>query len=379
MYRLFTSESVSGGHPDKIADQISDYILDKIIEKDKNAHVACETFVTKNLVVVGGEIKTEASVNIEKSVRDIINRIGYNRDVLGFNGKNCKIINVIGKQSEDIYNSIKKGRKKNAGDQGSVFGYAVNETTNLMPAPIFYAHALIRRYHEIRKDKNITWLFPDAKSQVTFLYKDNKPIKITSIVFSMHHSEDTNRKNIIDFVQEEIIKKCIPIHLIDKNTNYYINQSGRFCIGGPAGDCGLTGRKIIVDTYGGFSKHGGGAFSGKDPSKIDRSAAYMARYLCKNIVGNNLSKKCEIQISYVIGRPEPLSLTVNTYNSGKIKDDILSEIIKKNYDLSPQGIIDFLTLLRPIYTNTAFLGHFGRTEADFTWENVDSKNPFSNI
>ena len=366
MDKLFTSESVSQGHPDKMADQISDFILDRIIEKDNRAHVACETFITKDLVILGGETKTKAVIDVEQAVRYILKKIGYDREDIGFNFKSCNIINVIGKQSEDIFNSIGKNKKQNAGDQGSVFGYAVNETKNFMPTPIVYAHEIMKKHADIRKQGGADWLYPDAKVQITYIYRNGKPFKIDSLVFSTHHSSIIDRKNIIEFSMEEIIKKTIPKKFINKNTKYYINQSGRFCVGGPTGDCGLTGRKIIVDTYGGASKHGGGAFSGKDPSKIDRSAAYMARYLAKNIVALGLSKKCEIQISYVIGKSDPVSLYVVTFNTSNLKDNDIALFIKKNFDLSPKGIIHFLDLLRPIYSDTSFHGHFGRNEKNFT-------------
>jgi len=379
MQKLFTSESVSAGHPDKMADQISDGVLDEIIRQDIYSHVACETFITKGMVLVGGELKTDANIDLDKIVRNVIKDIGYDNDNLGFNGNNCAIINVIGKQSSDILQSINKGEIKNAGDQGSVFGYATEETEEFMPSPIVYANKIIKRHDEIRKQKNIVWMFPDAKSQITFLYENNKPVSIESIVFSTHHDTYISRQDLIEFVMEDIIKKTIPKKYIHKNTKYYINKSGRFCIGGPVGDCGLTGRKIIVDTYGGASKHGGGAFSGKDPSKIDRSAAYMARYLAKSIVFSKLAKRCEIQISYVIGKSKPTSLSVETFNTGKLTSSKLIDIINNNFDLTPSGIVKFLDLLRPIYRDTSVFGHFGRKEKNFTWEKMDNYNPFINL
>lgn len=381
MYTLFTSESVSEGHPDKIADQISDHILDKIIEQDIYSHVACETFITKGIVLVGGELKTTSNIDVEEIVRKILKKIGYKEDKIGFNGNSCAIINVMGKQSKDITDSIKtlKPKIKNAGDQGSVFGYAVKETKQLMPAPITYAHKLIERHYDIRKTEKVDWLFPDAKSQVTFKYEKARPVGIDSIVFSTHHDINVKRSTIVDFVMEEIIKKSIPNSLLNVNTKFYINQSGRFCIGGPVGDCGLTGRKIMVDTYGGYSRHGGGAFSGKDPTKIDRSAAYMARYLSKNIVASNIAQKCEIQISYVIGKTDPISLSVNTFNTSNIDDEKISSFIKTNFDLTPSGIINFLDLLKPIYTATSFHGHFGREKESFSWEKTDKKELFLDI
>ena len=379
MDKLFTSESVSEGHPDKIADQISDTILDSMINKDNLSHVACETFITNGMVLVGGEIKTNADVDIDNLVRNTLKKIGYDKDELGFNGNTCAVINVLGKQSVDISDSIDKGEKQNAGDQGSVFGYAINETETLMPLPFFYANKLIEQHSITRRENKIDLLYPDAKSQITFSYKNGKPHKAKSVVFSTHHNKIMKSKDIVEIVMEEIIKKTIPIDFIDRDTKYYINESGRFTIGGPVGDCGLTGRKIIVDTYGGFAKHGGGAFSGKDPSKIDRSAAYMARYLAKSIVFANICKECEIQISYVIGRSDPLSISVNTFRENTSQEEKLCSIIKRNFDLSPMGIINFLQLLNPIYAITSFHGHFGRAGASFTWENVDKNNIFLNM
>ena len=369
MYKLFTSESVSEGHPDKIADQISDAILDEIIKKDKFAHVACEVFISKNLVLIGGEIKSEAKINAERIARKTVQEIGYNSEKIGFNHASCSILNFMGEQSEDIYNSIHKDKKQNAGDQGSVFGFATNETKNYMPAPIQYSHLLMMKHSELKKKH--PFLYPDAKSQVTFLYENGKPIYIKSIVISSHHSSEIEKKELFEFMMDELIKTTIPSKLLKKNTEIFINPSGRFIIGGPMGDCGLTGRKIIVDTYGGFAKHGGGAFSGKDPSKIDRSAAYISRYIAKNIVASNLAEKCELQLSYVIGYANPISISINTFKTNKICESEIINIIKNKFDLSPEGIIKKLDLLRPIYKKTASYGHFGRNEKDFTWETVD--------
>jgi S-adenosylmethionine synthetase len=379
MYKLFTSESVSNGHPDKIADQISDAILDEIIKIDKKSHVACETFITTGMVLIGGELKTKAFMDLEGVVRKTIKNIGYDRDDLGFNGSNCAVVNVMGKQSQDIFDSIHSDEEQKAGDQGSVFGYATNETNVLMPAPIVYANMLMKKHYELREKSKTTWLLPDAKSQITFLYEHDKPVRIESIVFSTHHDKSISKNDLVEFIMEEIIKKTIPKGYIHKKTKYYINESGRFLIGGPKGDCGLTGRKIIADTYGGASKHGGGAFSGKDPSKIDRSAAYMSRYIAKNLVASGIAKKCEIQISYVIGKSHPISLSVDTFNTSKIENSVLCNIIKNNFDLSPKGIINFLDLLRPIYRKTSSYGHFGRSEKEFTWENIDKKSVFCNL
>ncbi|WP_226799092.1 methionine adenosyltransferase [Candidatus Annandia pinicola] len=368
---LFTSESVSEGHPDKIADQISDAILDEILKKDIKARVACETYIKTGMVLVGGEITTNASINIEKIVRKTIKNIGYNNNEMGFDYNLCSIINVIGKQSEDIKKGINNNNlfKQGAGDQGIMFGYATNETKTFMPAPIMYAHRLMYLQSYVRKKNILPWLYPDAKSQITFQYKNNKIIGIDTVVFSTQHSKDINYKNINEAVMEEIIKPVLPKKWLKKNTKFFINPAGRFVIGGPMGDCGLTGRKIIADTYGGFSRHGGGSFSGKDPSKVDRSASYAARYIAKNIVAANLADRCEIQLSYAIGIDEPTSIMVETFNTEKIPVSKILWLIKDCFDLRPYGLIKMLKLLKPIYKKTSTYGHFGRKI--FSWEKLD--------
>ena len=372
MTRLFTSESVSEGHPDKIADQISDAVLDEIFKSDTEAHVACETFVKTGMVLVGGEITTSTWVDIESLVRKIVCDIGYNSSEVGFDGNSCAVLNAIGKQSPDINQGVSRAdpKEQGAGDQGLMFGYACNETDVLMPAPITYAHRLVMRQAKLRKEGAVKWLRPDAKSQVTFVYNDDGSIQgVDTVVLSTQHSEDVANKELHEYVIEEIIKKTIPAKWISPKTRFLINPTGSFVIGGPMGDCGLTGRKIIVDTYGGYARHGGGAFSGKDPSKVDRSAAYAARYVAKNIVAAGLASRCEIQISYAIGVAKPVSLSINTFGTGTIPEEKLIALVNNNFDLRPYGIIEMLKLKRPLYFKTAAYGHFGREE--FPWEQID--------
>jgi S-adenosylmethionine synthetase len=370
---LFTSESVSEGHPDKISDQISDAVLDAIIEQDKKARVACETMVKTGMVIVAGEVTTEAYVDLEDLVRSTVLEIGYNDSDMGFDGASCSVLNALGKQSPDIAQGVDRASAENqgAGDQGLMFGYAVNETEVLMPAPITYAHRLVKRQADVRKAGVLPWLRPDAKSQVTFQYVDDKPVGIDAVVLSTQHHRDISLDDLREGVMEEIIKPVLPAEWISKKTKYHINPTGRFEIGGPMGDCGLTGRKIIVDTYGGSARHGGGAFSGKDPSKVDRSAAYACRYVAKNIVAAGLADRCEIQVSYAIGVAEPTSISVHTFGTGKIGEDELTVLIREHFDLRPYGIIKMLDLLRPIYRPTAAYGHFGREDIDLTWERTD--------
>jgi len=370
---LFTSESVSEGHPDKIADQISDAILDAIIAEDPGARVACETMVKTGVVIVAGEITTSAWVDFEELVRDTVLEIGYNDSDMGFDGASCAVLNAVGKQSLNIAQGVDRGsdEAQGAGDQGMMFGYATNETDVLMPAPITFSHRLVRRQAEVRKNGTLPWLRPDAKSQVTFVYEDNKPVAIDAVVLSSQHHADVDLSDLRDGVMEEIIKPVLPEEWISKNTKYHINPTGRFEIGGPMGDCGLTGRKIIVDTYGGSARHGGGAFSGKDPSKVDRSAAYAARYVAKNIVAAGLADRCEIQLSYAIGVAEPTSISVSTFGTGKVSDEKLTVLIRDNFDLRPYGILQMLDLIRPIYKPTAAYGHFGREDLDLSWEKTD--------
>lgn len=373
---LFTSESVSEGHPDKIADQISDGVLDAIIKQDKNCRVACETMVKTGMVLVAGEITTSAWVDIEQLTRNIINDIGYNNAELGFDGNSCSVLTAIGKQSTDIAKGVDQrvDSQLGAGDQGIMFGYATNETDVYMPAPIYFAHRLMEKQAEIRKTEKLSWLRPDAKSQVTFRYVDNKPVAVEAIVLSTQHGPEISQKMLEEAVIEEIIKPVFPANFLHPKTKYYINPTGRFVIGGPLGDCGLTGRKIMVDTYGGMAHHGGGCFSGKDPSKVDRSAAYACRYIAKNVVAAGLADRCEIQISYAIGIPDPVSIYVNTFGTGKVSDDKIIQLIKEYFDLRPAGIIRMLDLLRPIYQATASYGHFGRKLESFTWEKLDKAN-----
>lgn len=368
---LFTSESVSEGHPDKIADQISDAVLDAILEQDPKARVACETFVKTGMVLVGGEITTSAWVDIEEITRRTIREIGYVNSDMGFDANSCAVLNAIGKQSPDINQGVDRSDplEQGAGDQGLMFGYATKETTVLMPAPITYAHRLVHRQSVVRKDGTLPWLRPDAKSQVTFKYDDNKIVGIDAVVLSTQHAEDISLKDLQEAVMEEIIKPTLPSEWLSTNTKYFINPTGRFVIGGPMGDCGLTGRKIIVDSYGGTARHGGGAFSGKDPSKVDRSAAYAARYVAKNIVAAGLADRCEIQVSYAIGVAEPTSIMVETFNTEKISNDKLTSLVREFFDLRPYGLIKMLNLLQPIYRETAAYGHFGREQ--FPWEATD--------
>lgn len=369
---LFTSESVSEGHPDKVADQISDAILDAILEQDKNARVACETLVKTGMVFIGGEISTNAWVDMEQIARQVISDIGYNGSEIGFDAESCAIITAIGKQSPDIAVGVDKKAKEEqgAGDQGLMFGYASNETDVYMPAPITYAHRLMRRQAQLRKEDVLPWLRPDAKSQITFRYVDNKPESITNVVLSTQHHPDISHANLVEAVVEEIIKPTLPEDWL-KNTKYYVNPTGRFVIGGPQGDCGLTGRKIIVDSYGGMARHGGGCFSGKDPSKVDRSAAYAARYVAKNIVAAGLAERCEIQISYAIGVAEPTAIHLETFGTNKIPNEKIIQLIYKHFDLRPYGIIKMLNLLQPIYKQTASYGHFGRDDLNVHWEKTD--------
>lgn len=369
---LFTSESVSEGHPDKIADQISDAILDAILTQDKNARVACETLVKTGMVFVGGEITTNAWVDIEQLTRQVITDIGYNSSDIGFDADSCAILTAIGKQSTDIAAGVDRTSKEEqgAGDQGLMFGYASNETDVLMPAPITYAHRLMQRQAQMRKEDVLPWLRPDAKSQITFKYVDGKPTSITNIVVSTQHHPDISHADLTEAVIEEIIKPTIPEEWL-KSTKFYINPTGRFVIGGPLGDCGLTGRKIIVDSYGGMARHGGGCFSGKDPSKVDRSAAYAARYVAKNIVAAGLADRCEIQVSYAIGVAEPTAIHVETFGTNKIPNAAIAKLVYEHFDLRPYGIIKMLDLLQPIYRQTASYGHFGREDINVPWEKTD--------
>ena len=370
---LFTSESVSEGHPDKIADQISDAVLDAILAQDKNARVACETLIKTGMVVLAGEVTTSAWVDLEDLVRKTVVDIGYNSSDIGFDGSTCGVLNAIGKQSSDIAQGVdrEEKRKQGAGDQGLMFGYACDETETLMPAPIMYAHRLVERQSQVRRDGVLPWLRPDAKSQVTFRYEDDKITGIDAVVLSTQHDPDISQKDLQEAVRELIIDKVLPAEWLDSKTKFHINPTGKFVIGGPVGDCGLTGRKIIVDTYGGSAHHGGGAFSGKDPSKVDRSAAYAGRYVAKNIVAAGLAKRCEIQVSYAIGVAEPTSVMVNTFGTGTIPDEEIVKRVQAVFDLTPYGIIEMLDLIRPIYRQTAAYGHFGRELPDFTWEKTD--------
>jgi S-adenosylmethionine synthetase len=371
--RLFTSESVSEGHPDKVADQVSDAILDALFEQDPHARVACETLVKTGMVLIAGEITTHANIDMETVIRNTVKQIGYNSSDMGFDWETCAVLNALGKQSPDIAMGVDADEKKQqgAGDQGLMFGYASNETDVFMPAPITYAHRLVKRQAEVRKHGTLPWLRPDAKSQVTFRYHGNKPVGVDAVVLSTQHSPEVSNEAILEGVMEEIIKPVLPDEWLDKNTTYHINPTGRFVIGGPMGDCGLTGRKIIVDTYGGMARHGGGAFSGKDPSKVDRSAAYACRYVAKNIVAAGLADRCEIQVSYAIGVAEPTSISIETFGTGKVSDERIVELVRAHFDLRPRGLIEMLDLLRPIYSSTAAYGHFGREEAEFTWERTD--------
>ena len=372
---LFTSESVSEGHPDKVADQISDAILDAILEQDKGARVACESLVTTGLAMIAGEITTSAWVDMPEVVRQTIKNIGYTDPEMGFDYKSCAVITTIDKQSPDIAMGVNEGSgldlDQGAGDQGLMFGYACNETRVLMPMPITYAHRLMKRQAEVRKSGRLPWLRPDAKSQVTIEYEDKKPKRIEAVVLSTQHAPEVDYEDLKEGVMEEIIKPVLPENMVDKDTKYFINPTGRFVIGGPVGDCGVTGRKIIVDTYGGMGSHGGGAFSGKDPSKVDRSSSYYGRYIAKNLVAAGLATEIEVQIAYAIGISRPVSVNVNTFGTGKIPDERIRELIKAHFDMRPKAIIEQLDLLRPIYTKSAAYGHFGRERSEFTWERTD--------
>jgi len=374
LFTTFTSESVSEGHPDKIADQISDAVLDAILEQDKSARVAVETMVKTGMAIVAGEVTTSAWVDLEDIVRNTICEIGYTSSDMGFDGQTCAVVNAIGKQSPDINQGVDRGEaeQQGAGDQGLMFGYATNETDVLMPAAIRWSHQLVERQAEVRKNNTLPWLRPDAKSQVTLRYDESgKPVAIDAVVLSTQHNPEVSQKDLEEAVRELIIKPVLPAELLHANTKYHINPTGKFVIGGPVGDCGLTGRKIIVDTYGGAAHHGGGAFSGKDPSKVDRSAAYAGRYVAKNIVAAGLADRCEIQVSYAIGVAEPTSISINTFGTGKIADAKIEELVRQHFDLTPYGIIKMLDLIRPIYKKTAAYGHFGREEPEFTWEKTD--------
>ncbi|BCX80481.1 S-adenosylmethionine synthetase [Methylomarinovum caldicuralii] len=370
---IFTSESVSEGHPDKIADQISDAMLDAILAQDPKGRVACETLVKTGMVLLAGEITTSAWVDAEQLVREVVRDIGYDDPAIGFDWQSCAVLQAIGKQSPDIAMGVDEAENKDlgAGDQGLMFGYACDETEVLMPAPIYYAHRLVQRQAELRRAKVLPWLRPDAKSQVTLRYEDNRPVAADAVVLSTQHAPDIPQSAIREAVIDEIILKVIPREWIHKDTKFYVNPTGQFVIGGPVGDCGLTGRKIIVDTYGGMARHGGGCFSGKDPTKVDRSAAYMGRYVAKTIVAAGLAERCEIQVSYAIGVAEPTSITIETFGTGKIAESRLVEIVREHFDLRPRGLIEELDLLRPIYRKTAAYGHFGRSEPEFTWERTD--------
>jgi S-adenosylmethionine synthetase len=370
---LFTSESVSEGHPDKVADQISDAILDAILAEDKGARVACETLVKTGVVIVAGEVTTNVWVDIEAVVRKTVLDIGYNSSEMGFDGASCGVLNIIGKQSDDIAQGVdrKDPRKQGAGDQGLMFGFATRETDVLMPAAITLSHRLVERQAKVRKSGKLAWLRPDAKSQVTLRYENDRPVAIDAVVLSTQHSNDISTKALREAVMEEILLPVLPKKWLHKGTKFHINPTGRFVIGGPVGDCGLTGRKIIVDTYGGFARHGGGAFSGKDPSKVDRSAAYAARYVAKNIVAAGLAERCEVQVSYAIGVAEPTSIMVETFGTGTLSRDKLTALVRRHFDLTPYGLREMLDLARPIYLKTAAYGHFGRKHPDFTWERTD--------
>ena len=370
---LFTSESVSEGHPDKVCDQISDAILDAMLEQDPRSRVACEALVTTGLAVVAGEVTTKATVDIQQIVRATIRDIGYTSSDIGYDATTCGVLVSLGKQSPDIAMGVNEGENKDqgAGDQGLMFGYACNETKELMPAPIALAHRLVRRQSEVRKDGTLAWLRPDAKSQVTLRYEDGRPVRLDAVVLSTQHAPEISQKDLAEAVQEEILKPVLPKEWMHKDTKFFINPTGRFVIGGPMGDAGLTGRKIIVDTYGGMARHGGGAFSGKDPSKVDRSAAYAARYVAKNIVAAGLAERCEIQVSYAIGVAEPTSISVQTFGTGKVGEGKLTAAVREIFDLRPRGIISMLDLLRPIYKQTAAYGHFGRIDLDVPWEKTD--------
>ncbi len=372
-YSVFTSESVSEGHPDKVADQVSDAVLDAMLAQDPESRVACETMIKTGIVIVAGEIRTRAEVDIDRLVRQVITEIGYDSDEIGFNPAACTVVNALGVQSADIAMGVDEGEEheQGAGDQGLMFGYATNETDVLMPAPLTYAHRLVQRQAEMRRG-GLSFLRPDAKSQLTFRYDaDGTPLAIDAVVLSTQHAPHISQEDLNEAVMEEIIKPVLPANWMTSETKVFINPTGQFIIGGPVGDCGLTGRKIIVDTYGGMARHGGGAFSGKDPSKVDRSAAYAGRYVAKNLVGAGLAERCEIQVSYAIGVAEPTSISINTFGTGKLADDDIVQLVREHFDLRPKGLIDMLNLKRPIYRTTAAYGHFGRTEEEFTWERTD--------
>jgi S-adenosylmethionine synthetase len=372
-YSLFTSESVSEGHPDKMADQISDAVLDAILKDDPHARVAVETMVKTGMAIIAGEVTTSTYVDLEEVVRDVILDIGYDSSDLGFDGASCAVLNAIGKQSPDIAMGVDEAEDKEqgAGDQGLMFGYATNETDVLMPAPIYYAHRLVERQAHLRKDGVLPWLRPDAKSQVSLRYEDGKPVAVDAVVLSTQHDPEISQADIHEAIMESLIKHVLPAEWLHAETRYHINPTGQFIIGGPLGDCGLTGRKIIVDTYGGMARHGGGAFSGKDPSKVDRSAAYAGRYVAKNIVAAGLADRCEIQVSYAIGVAEPTSISVNTFGTAQIPEERIVALVREHFDLRPKGLVDMLDLKRPIYFKTAAYGHFGREEPEFTWEKTD--------
>jgi S-adenosylmethionine synthetase len=372
-YAIFTSESVSEGHPDKMADQISDAILDAILADDRDARVAVETMVKTGMAVIAGEVTTSTYVDLEDVVRKVILDIGYDSSDVGFDGASCAVLNAIGKQSHDIAMGVDETdeHEQGAGDQGLMFGYATNETDVLMPAPIYYSHRLVERQAELRKHGTLPWLRPDAKSQVTLRYEDGRPVAIDAVVLSTQHDPDISQEDIREAIMDLLIKEVLPQQWLHAGTRYHINPTGQFIIGGPVGDCGLTGRKIIVDTYGGMARHGGGAFSGKDPSKVDRSAAYAGRYVAKNIVAAGLAERCEIQVSYAIGVAEPTSIAVNSFGTGKLADERIAEFVREHFDLRPKGLVEMLDLKRPIYRKTAAYGHFGREDADFTWEKTD--------
>ena len=370
---VFTSESVSEGHPDKLSDQISDAILDALLVQDPNARVACETMVKTGMVILAGEVTSSANIDFEQVCRDTIIDVGYDSSDIGFEGASCAVINALGKQSPDIAMGVDEtaDHEQGAGDQGLMFGYASNETDVLMPAPITYSHLLVKRQADVRKDGTLPFLRPDAKSQLTFRYEDGAPVAIDAVVLSTQHDPDISLADLQEAVMEEIIKPVLPANWLSAQTKYFINPTGNFVIGGPVGDCGLTGRKIIVDTYGGMARHGGGAFSGKDPSKVDRSAAYAGRYVAKNIVAAGLADRCEIQVSYAIGVAEPTSISINTFGTGKLSDDAIEALVREHFDLRPKGLISMLDLKKPIYLPTASYGHFGRTEDSFSWEKTD--------
>jgi len=372
-YTVFTSESVSEGHPDKMADQISDAVVDAMLKDDIHSRVAVETMIKTGMVIIAGEVRTNTYIDLEDLVRKVILDIGYNSSDIGFDGASCAVLNAIGKQSCDIAMGVDAtdDKEQGAGDQGLMFGYATNETEVLMPAPITYAHRLVQRQSQLRKKGVLPWLRPDAKSQITLRYADGKPVAVEAVVLSTQHDPDICQQDIQEAVMEEIIKPILPAQWLSKSTQYHINPTGSFVIGGPVGDCGLTGRKIIVDTYGGMARHGGGAFSGKDPSKVDRSAAYAGRYVAKNIVAAGLADRCEIQISYAIGVAEPTSISINTFGTGKLSDNAIAALVREHFDLRPKGLMEMLDLKRPIYLATAAYGHFGREEENFTWERTD--------